>query len=101
MIVNMKNKLKVLILEDTPEVDNIISAENSNFYDTEIKASIPSSFKWYSFAPEGEISIGVQNGYISLDGVVSTECDKMIITSTAQNIRRVKGIINNLLIARK
>ncbi len=83
-------------LELSHEEGTILSMENRAFYDAEIKATIFRTLTWYSRAPLENINISVKRGYVTLSGTVPFLYQKMVIVSTVQCSKGVKGIYNNI-----
>jgi osmotically-inducible protein OsmY len=76
----------------------IINYENSNNKDHEIASSIVTIFNENWDIPENKINIKVENGWVSLDGEVSSKKEKDTIKEKVQLLSGVKGITNNIRI---
>lgn len=69
---------------------------NSVINDYVLKLSVVNRLTWYSCIPVESISITVNHGYVTLTGVVQYMYQKIITASMIQNIKGLKGIINDI-----
>jgi len=76
----------------------IINYENSNNKDHEIASSIVTIFNENWDIPENKINIKVENGWVSLDGEVSSKKEKDTIKEKVQLLNGVRGVTNNIRI---
>lgn len=66
--------------------------------DTEIAQSILDALKWNSSINEEKIKVKVEDGVVTLDGVVEWEFQRKTIKSTIQNLLGVRRIIDNIVL---
>ena len=69
--------------------------------DGEIAVEIVNAFKWHWDIPNEQISITVEDGWVSLAGEIGWNYQKEAAKSAVVNLIGVKGVSNNILIIPK
>jgi osmotically-inducible protein OsmY len=79
--------------------ENIIhSTENSSYYDAKIKQSILVSLAWYSTVPVHDIEVTVKHGHASVNGLVESRYQELVIAAIVRKTKGVTGVTNNICI---
>lgn len=73
-----------------------VKLKGSKKNDTEIAEAVMFSLRWHSSIDENKIKIKVENGWVTLDGSVTWNFQKVAIRSAIAKLEGVKGITNNL-----
>ena len=73
------------------EVSSLISQGKS---DTEIAREIGEALKYNSAVKEDKIKIKVDNGWVTLEGQVNWEYEKIAVRTAVKNIAGIKGMAN-------
>ncbi|HVO82629.1 MAG TPA: BON domain-containing protein [Terriglobales bacterium] len=97
----------IAIVETTPGVKDVIDDINvlptSNF-DDELRIRIARAIygdpalRKYALDPQKPIRIVVNNGHVTLDGVVDSELDKQLAFTRANSVPNVFSVTNNLMV---
>ena len=67
--------------------------------DTDLAAAALSAMKWNSAVQDEKIRLKVDDGWITLEGQVEWEFQKLNAARAIEDLQGVKGVINNILIA--
>jgi len=67
--------------------------------DTELAEAVINALKWDSTVKEDQVKVKVENGIVTLEGKVEWEFEKRSARSSIENLKGVRGIINNIFIA--
>ncbi len=76
-------------------------ANKNSFLDDVIKANVHSSIYLYSRKLNDEITVAVNDGLVTLIGIVPWMYQKMVLASMIMNIEGVKGVINKIMVANR
>lgn len=66
--------------------------------DSEIAQVVIYALEWHSAAPFDRLSILVEDGIVTIDGSADWDYQRKHVTEVVENVRGVKGIINNVKI---
>ena len=69
--------------------------------DTEIAQAISNALKWHSAVKEDKIKVKVDNGWVTLEGVVDWSFERDAIRVAVENLVGVKGISNLIRLSEK
>lgn len=67
--------------------------------DTEIAKAVRASLEWDAFVPDENILSTVTDGFVTLEGEVSTLREKLDAEAVVRNLAGVHGVRNHLLVA--
>ena len=90
-----KNVQGVRAVAEDIEVRLLADNEKS---DSDLAAAILSALKWHTDIQEENLKIKVENGYVTLEGRVEWLYEKDFVREAIENIKGVKGVINNIII---
>lgn len=62
--------------------------------DTEMARMIADSLKWHSALQEEKVKIKVENGWVTLEGMVDWEFQKNAVKNAIENLAGIKGVTN-------
>jgi hypothetical protein len=96
---NMKETIDAHEASPLMEENCLHSAENTAYYDSQIKKSILVSLSWYSDVRVEELTILVNHGFVCVYGVVPWMYQKLMITAAIRRIIGVTDLCNNICAA--
>lgn len=67
--------------------------------DSEIAQVVVKALFWSSRVPDEQISVKVDNGWVTLEGTVEWEYQKRAAEEVIEDLLGIKGVINNIMIA--
>lgn len=73
---------------------NIDLSAEDNSNDTEIGTAIVDAFSWNTLVPDEKIKVKVENGWVTLDGNVEWQYQKVAAYNAVNLLRGIKGISN-------
>ncbi len=69
--------------------------------DAEIASAVLNALKWHSSIPEDKVQVKVEKGWVTLDGQVDWDFQRVYSKSSVENLEGVVGISNNIKLAPK
>lgn len=72
-----------------------------NKSDTDIAEAILNKIKWSTTIPQDSIKIKVEDGWVTLEGNVTWEYQKISARSAIEDLRGVRGVTNNIKVISK
>jgi osmotically-inducible protein OsmY len=69
--------------------------------DDDIAHAVVNAFKWYAEIPEESVKANVQDGWITLEGMVDWNYQKELAQEAVQNMLGVRGVTNSIRIKPK
>lgn len=66
--------------------------------DTDLAAAVLNALKWHSTVVDEKLKIKVENGWVTLDGTAEWGFQKDAAESAIENLKGVKGVINNIVV---
>jgi osmotically-inducible protein OsmY len=66
--------------------------------DTEIAQAGVSTLKWSTVVPDGQVSVSVNDGWITLAGTVDWAYQRDAATRAVRDLVGVKGVVNHILV---
>ena len=69
--------------------------------DAEIASAVLNALKWHSSIPEDKVQVKVEKGWVTLDGQVDWDFQRVYSKSSVENLDGVVGISNNIKLAPK
>jgi osmotically-inducible protein OsmY len=97
----------IAIVETTPGVKDVIDEINvlpTSGFDDDLRIRIARAIygdpalRKYAIDPQKPIRIVVDNGHVTLDGVVDSELDKQLAFTRANSVSNVFSVTNNLMV---
>lgn len=74
------------------------SASSSDLTDSKIAEAVRNALTWHSAVNEDMINIKVEEGWVYLEGMVNWEYERKAAERAIENLRGVKGVINQVKI---
>lgn len=75
--------------------------EHGKKTDAEIASAVLNALKWHSSIPEDKVKVKVEKGWVTLDGEVDWDFQRVYSKSSVENLEGVVGISNNIKLAPK
>jgi osmotically-inducible protein OsmY len=75
--------------------------EHGKKTDAEIASAVLNALKWHSSIPEDKVQVKVEKGWVTLDGQVDWDFQRVYSKSSVENLDGVVGISNNIKLAPK
>lgn len=69
--------------------------------DTDIAEAIINKIKWSATIPQDSIKVKVEHGWVTLEGEVPWEFEKLSAKALIEDLRGVKGVTNNIRVVSK
>jgi osmotically-inducible protein OsmY len=66
--------------------------------DTEIANEVLNTLKWNWKVPSDNVIVKVEEGWVTLEGEVKWNCERDAAKKSVENLKGIKGVINNLKI---
>lgn len=66
--------------------------------DPEIARAAVNALRWNTWLPEGAVTVTVKDGWITLDGTMPWQYQKLEAEQTVQHLRGVKGVTNQVVV---
>jgi osmotically-inducible protein OsmY len=97
----------IAIVETTPGVKDVIDEINvlpTSGFDDDLRIRIARAIygdpalRKYAIDPQKPIRIVVDNGHVTLDGVVDSELDRQLAFTRANSVSNVFSVTNNLMV---
>lgn len=80
---------------------NVALSSSGKRSDTEIAQAVVNALKWNTQLPNEKIKAKVEDGWVTLEGNVEWEFQKIAARHSVENLYGVKGIINNISLSPK
>jgi osmotically-inducible protein OsmY len=81
----------------TVEIDVILSA-SSQRNDADIVRSVENVIEWNSSLPRDQVSVTVDNGWVTLNGEVDWDYQKLALANSLSSLMGIKGVCNKITI---
>jgi osmotically-inducible protein OsmY len=92
---------KVLGVKAVAQEISVKLTEHGKKTDAEIASAVLNALKWHSSIPEDKVQVKVEKGWVTLDGQVDWDFQRVYSKSSVENLEGVVGISNNIKLAPK